>query len=424
MTPEVQKKYDEKAKRIKDALDLKEPDRVPIQISGGTFMLAEAGYTSAESNYDMSMEKIQDAAEKFLKKYDPDTATGVTFSFAGEGPGHEMMGLSTLFIAGMKNAPIEMHDDSGPQFLEQVFLKDEEMEMFTNDYTQWGINKFMPRISSVLAPFETFKLPLHHRGIQDIADQFSRPDIKEAIQKLWAISDFYKDYYAKAAKINKRLSELGYPSFEGGGRAVVPFDKYSDTFRGFFRTMTDLYDYEEELLKYMDRYQIENLQGIRDANKDGSRTGKFMAMALHKGFDGMLNDAQYERFYWRHLKECIEVGKEAGLIPSVFCEGKYMTRLKYLADITPGGVYYTFEDMDMKVTKQTLAGKACIGGGFPTALLYYGTKQQVADAVKRHLDDCAPGGGYIFGLSAGLGAECKPENVEVMFDTVKTYGKY
>ena len=87
-------------------------------------------------------------------------------------------------------------------------------------------------------------------------------------------------------------------------------------------------------------------------------------------------------------------------------------------------MFYTFESVDMKEAKRLLEGKACIGGGFPSELLYFGTPEQVKDKVKEMLDAAAPGGGYIFGLSAGLNAEAKRENVEVMFDTVRTYGKY
>ena len=424
MNPENQARYDEKYKRMKTALDLKEPDRVPINIGGGAFMLVDAGYTVAEVNYDESLDMAKDAAEKFLKKYDPDVASGLALTFAGEGRGHEMQGGKTMFIAGMKDAPIKMGENSGPQFLEQVMLPDEEIDMFMNDYTQWSINCFLPRLSSVLEPFKTLKFPLNHRGINDIVNQFSRTDIKEAILKMWEINDFYKDYRARCGKIEQGLREMGYPSFGGGARAVVPFDKYSDTFRGFMLSLTDIYEHEDEMKQYMERFQVENLQGIRDANKDGSRNGRFMSMALHKGFDGMRSDSQYAELYWKHLKECIDVCRESGLVAQPFCEGKYTSRLKYLADITPGNVYYTFENVDLKEAKRVLSGKACFGGAFPSELLYFGTKQQVIDKVKETLDICAPGGGYIFSLSAGLNADAKRENVEAMFDTVRTYGKY
>ena len=61
----------------------------------------------------------------------------------------------------------------------------------------------------------------------------------------------------------------------------------------------------------------------------------YMAMALHKGFDGMLSDEQYAKYYWKDLKACIETAQQCGLIAQPFCEGKYNTRLKYLADIQP-----------------------------------------------------------------------------------------
>lgn len=67
-------------------------------------------------------------------------------------------------------------------------------------------------------------------------------------------------------------------------------------------------------------------------------------------------------------------------------------------------------------------GKIC--GGFNDKLLVSGTPEQVKDEVKRVLDICAPGGGYMFDVNATIDSDVKPENMEAMFDTVKTYGKY
>ena len=77
----------------------------------------------------------------------------------------------------------------------------------------------------------------------------------------------------------------------------------------------------------------------------------------------------------------------------------------------------------MAEAKRKLGGIACISGGFPPFLLNYGTKQQVIDECKRLLDICAPGGGFIFETAYGMDY-AKEENVEAMFDTVRTYGKY
>ena len=52
-----------------------------------------------------------------------------------------------------------------------------------------------------------------------------------------------------------------------------------------------------------------------------------------------------------------------------------------------------------------------------------GGRQEVIDETKRIIDTCAPGGGFIFETSCGLDY-CSHENVEAMFDTVRTYGKH
>lgn len=52
------------------------------------------------------------------------------------------------------------------------------------------------------------------------------------------------------------------------------------------------------------------------------------------------------------------------------------------------------------------------------------TPDLVRDSVKRLLDICAPGGGYMFDINMTLDEGAKPENVEAMFDEVKTYGRY
>ena len=67
-TPEQQ--YQEREKRVYDAIGLKVPDRVPIIASGGFFYARYAGITIREAMYDK--EKITAAALKFLRDFQPD----------------------------------------------------------------------------------------------------------------------------------------------------------------------------------------------------------------------------------------------------------------------------------------------------------------------------------------------------------------
>lgn len=420
MTAEQQQKYDEKLKRLQDALALKEPDRVPVDIVGGCFMVQRLGYTMAQSNYDETLEIGKEAARRFMLDYEPDVMTGLGLTYAGEGRGHEMQESRTLYISGMKNAPIG--EDSMPQFMEFPTLLDEEFDEFFNDYTQWSLNKFLPRVSGVMEPFKDFRLNLSHRGIGEVAAAFSRPEIRKAIKRLWEIDDFYQEYRKKVAAANAELAELGFPTMVAG-RAVVPFDKYSDTYRGMEMAFVDIFEEEELVMKFCDKFHKEQIRQLKNGNPDGKKNGKQVVMALHKGSDDMMSNAFYEKFYWNHLKDIITACKEAGMMANVFCEGVYNDKLKYLAGVEKGSAYFTFDKVDMEKAKKTVGKVCCIGGGFPTPLLVYETPEKVKEAVKRHLDAAMPGGGYIFRMSAGLDG-AKPENVEAMFETVHEYGRY
>ncbi len=65
------------------------------------------------------------------------------------------------------------------------------------------------------------------------------------------------------------------------------------------------------------------------------------------------------------------------------------------------------------------------GGGVDTqSVLPFGTPQQVADEVKRRIDDLAPGGGFVFAAVHNVQAFVPPENIVAAFDTALEYGVY
>jgi uroporphyrinogen decarboxylase len=65
------------------------------------------------------------------------------------------------------------------------------------------------------------------------------------------------------------------------------------------------------------------------------------------------------------------------------------------------------------------------GGGVDTQhILPFSKPQEVADEVKRRIDDLAPGGGFVFAAVHNIQALVPPENIVAMFDTALEYGKY
>ena len=420
MTPENQKKYDEKLKRMKDALALKTPDRVPIDITGGTFMITRTGHTVAESNYDETLEIAKEAAKKFMLDFEPDVISGLGLSYAGEGRGHEMQGGKTYFIAGMKNVPID--DNSMAQFVEFPTLLDDEFDEFREDFTRWGIKKCMPRVSTLLEPFADLEAELNHRGILNVVDSLSTPKMRETIKKIWEVADFYKEYRPKFARANQELAELGFPNFNGG-RAAVPFDKYSDDYRGMVLAFVDIFEDEEFVLEFCNKFHKQQQAKLKALNPDGKLDGKFVSMMLHKGSDDMMGRNLYHKFYWDYLSEIIETVRQRNMITYLFCEGEYTNKLDILAEVPPLSCYMAFDKIDIKKAKETVGKVCCIGGGFPSPLLIYATPDKIEEELKKFLDVAMKDGGYIFRLSAGING-AKEENVERMFKVLHDYGKY
>ncbi|NLT12993.1 MAG: hypothetical protein GXY05_01475 [Clostridiales bacterium] len=418
MTTENQKRYDEKLRRVNDAIALREPDTVPIKPPADLFPVYNAGYTVAEVIYDTSLKKMRDAIFKYLRDFDPDAAADTGFVFAGEGPGMELLKPKNMRWAGMPGNVID--DNSLQQYIEFPILLDDEFEEFFTDRTGFMLRKAAPRTSELLEPLAMLSAGGIFGSAQAVAAQFSAPEFRRMIETLWKLNDFYTEHRMRAAELNAEIEQLGYPSFSGG-MAGVPFDAYSDFLRGTLLSLSDLYMNTEYIERYIDE-EIEKTLAMIRATK-GQNEGKHVFMALHKGMDGFMSDEHYRKYYWKHLQQIILAIIDSGKVPYIYTEGKYNSRLDCLSEVPPGKVFYHFEDVDMAVAKKKLGGIACIAGGFPASLLDWGTPETVRDAVKRLLDDCAPGGGFIFETSCGLG-KCKRENVEAMFETVREYGKY
>ena len=408
--------FEERQKRIDDAIALREPDRVPIACSAQCYPIYNAGLTVADAVYDF--DKYAEAMIKFVTKYEPDFAKG-GLTVAGQGDMFELIKPKNMVWPGAPDGRISKN--STQQFVEYAVLQKEDMDFFMEDYTAWLLTKGYPAVAELFEPLADWDFSRHHidSGFGGLLRMLSTPASREMMQTIWKIVDLSDELTKKFIALSKKYVELGFP-VTTGGRALVPFDIYSDFYRGTLDAMMDLYEHPEVIFRFMDR-SIDYV--LNDITMQAKRSpGKWLFIPLHKGMDTFLSDRQYADYYWKYLQRMINHIIDVGMIPFVYTEGPYNTRVKYLSDVPKGKVIYGFEEVNPVNAKQQLGDTACIQGVFPVYLLHYGTKQQVIDEAKRLIDILAPGGGYIFSTGAGYD-HAKPENVEAMFDAVKTYGK-
>ena len=95
---------------------------------------------------------------------------------------------------------------------------------------------------------------------------------------------------------------------------------------------------------------------------------QFVWIWLHKGVDEFMSNDDYQTFYWAPLKKVIQGLIDADLVPVLYGEGKYDTRLEILRDVPVGKVIYHFEHVDMARAKDVLGDVACITGNVPNTL--------------------------------------------------------
>ena len=148
---------------------------------------------------------------------------------------------------------------------------------------------------------------------------------------------------------------------------------------------------------------------------------------LHRGGNSFMSNAQFEEFYWPGATELMEKMIERGLTPKAHFQGDFSDRLDYLGEFAKkhkGKLIYRFDVADFIEVKERIGDHACIRGGVPRTLLVAGTPQQVDEHVKKILEGCMEGGGYIADISSSIPDNAKHENVKAMTDAVHKYGVY
>lgn len=413
-SPEAEKAYYARIKRLADAYLMKEPDRVPVQLPFGIMPAYWAGANLKTVMYDY--DELRRAWKKFLHEFEMDTYVGPGMILPGRVYDLIDYKLYTWPGHGLPD------DATGFQFVEGEYMRADEYDALIRNPSDFWMRTYMPRIFGI---FESF------RNLQSFTDiielpgayfmPFTRPDLQTTLQVLLDVGKEFPKWQAVVAECTREAQEAGVPSTRGVGLAKAPFDTIGDTLRGTKGIFMDMYRQPEKLLKAIDvitDLTIDSL--VSRANASRVTTVGF---PLHKGADGFMSAKQFETFYWPSLRKVCLALIDDGIVPSLFAEGSYMTRLETVNEFPRGAVAWRFDRTDMATAKKVLGDKCCISGNVPTSLLSTGTAQGVKEYCRNLIEVCAPGGGYI--LSAGASVDqAPPENLRAMMEAAKEYGVY
>jgi uroporphyrinogen-III decarboxylase len=405
----------ERTKRMQDALHLRQPDRIPIQLIM-SYMLAEMyGVTRQEQQEDDNSEL--EMLEKAALYFKPDTIQGLFI--------HSMasvaVGDRTVKLPGYGLGP-----NGSFQYVEREYMKEEDYDAFLDDPADWNIRKLWPRIFGELEGLALLPpLGMLAFGTYSLAflGALKAPPLAKALHALGRAIEVQAAADARTLETVQRLAALGFapPAF-AGAPAEAPFDFMSDTLRGMRGIMLDIYRRPDKLLAAEEkvlRFQLE--YAINWSRATGINVS---FIALHRGSDGFMSLPLFEKFYWPQLKALLLGLVDAGIMPYVFYEGIWDQRLKYLAELPKGKTVGWFHASDIFRVKEILGETMCIIGGMPNSLLKAGTAEQVRALTIKLCQVVGKGGGFVMTTSVGEMEGSRPELVKVWVDTTKEYGVY
>jgi uroporphyrinogen decarboxylase len=140
----------------------------------------------------------------------------------------------------------------------------------------------------------------------------------------------------------------------------------------------------------------------------------------------LMSPDQYRRFLKPHHSEIVEFTHRRGLKIIKHTDGNVWPILDDLLEAGFDGIHpIQPQCMDIKEVKDHLRGRAAVLGNIDcTFLLPFGAEEEVEKAVMETIKAAAPGGGYIISSSNSIHPGVKPENYIAMVKAARRHGAY
>ena len=416
-TPEAAKAYEERAQRLADVIQLKQPDRVPCFSNFGGFVAQYAGVSHGDMFYDY--DKSVKALIKFHEDFDLEYPALSNFL---PGKVYDLLGYRVYRWPGAG-----LSDNVPFQCVEDEYITADEYDALIADPEGFMMRVYMPRVMTGLAGWQMLPSFFGSTEIPFVPFMLAPvglvPPVQEAFQKYLQAAQATVEWLGANMQVGAvTLGQMGMPPTIGGF-TKAPFDYIGDTMRGTRGIMLDMYRQPDKLLEVLDSI-VPMAVHMAVANANANQN-PMIFIPLHKGADGFMSNADFEKFYWPSFKALLLALVEEGVIPFMFVEGGYNQRLDIIADsgLPAGKTVWMFDQTDMAAVKEKFGSWAAIGGNVPASLFKAGTPQQMEDYVKALIDTAAPGGGYFVAPGAVID-DATAENVHAYIKATHEHGVY
>ncbi|MFZ7134306.1 MAG: uroporphyrinogen decarboxylase family protein [Eubacteriales bacterium] len=376
--------YQQRMDLMMKTVNHEEADRVPVFALIGTWGISYYGTTVRECLKDRQWH-IKEVEAKIYRDMNCDIimSAGLINNFEFD----EIVGGGTQFISD---------DGVTIQHKEGVGINVEDYPKMIRDPWDFFITEFIPRTH----PDITIE-----KMVQAVRSMM------RGFEEMSWIPEYYKNEFGLIYLIS------------GGGYVYPPLDMLFDFLRGFKGTLTDIRRIPEWVLE-----AVEALYPITEGNipiLDTDRNLKpfpFPMTMLHS--PTYLSSKQFEKFFAPTYERLLKRIHAAGKKMFVYLEGEWAQHYDWLNSLPKDFLIGIVEKDDIIKMKKKVGDNITLVGGMPLNVLKFESKQYCIDYAKQIVDECAPGGGFIFSTDKVLQCpgDVNPENYITVNNFVYGYG--
>ena len=408
----TQQLYEEREKRVRDAVALKQPDRVPL--ATGYDYPTYTGISNSAAYYEPMAWKT--CVRQTIIDLEPDLCNaGMPMS----GPVMELLDVKNRLWPG---GPLPAN--YGYQFVEGEYMKADEYDMFIRDPSGFIIRRYLPRVYGALFPLAQLpRLDTLLNGFEGLTTLFADPQFAELGRRLAKAGRLMKEFRKTMGDSYEELAQLGFPPMmAAAGVGGAPFDTLSSSLRGMQGSMLDLYRQPEKVIKACEIILDRQIEAAQPADPAKRGNPKLVGMPLWRGDKKFMSNAQFERFYWPGLKKAIQATIDLGYVPMPFFEAEFGDRLERLLELPEGKMVASIEYVDAVKATQILGGHQCILIRVPPGAARVWSIRDVENFIKEAFDKFGKKGGLIFYVR--LPAKVSMAEYQAMLQSLREYTRY
>jgi hypothetical protein len=237
--------------------------------------------------------------------------------------------------------------------------------------------------------------------------------------KLVRPEDFQKlmASFQNAEQNNQAIIDLGYPLL-AHGNITPPFETLCGG-RGMNNFFMDCYKMPDKIKAVQDVMMESIRKGIDTIPAEKYAIGSWVGG--WRGASNIVNRKIWDKLVWPYMKELAELLIAKGKVPIMHLDASWTRDIERFKELPAKKIILNTDGMtDLRIARKVLGDHASFMGDVPVQMLAVSSKAEVADYVKRLIDDIGPQGLFLCpGCDAP--ANAKFENMAAIYETAKDY---